>query len=145
MMISRRFLLASLAAGLAVPAAAEAGREIMLFKAPSCGCCDGHAAHLRAHGLTVHTHETHDLVTMSRAAGIPDALQGCHLALVGGYAVSGHVPAPVVLRLLVERPPVRAITLPGMPVGSPGMPGPKTEPLRIWAIGVGAPALYAVE
>jgi hypothetical protein len=144
-MIRRRFLLAGLAVALAAPAAAESLPEVTLFKAPFCGCCEGHAEHLRAHGFVVRTRETHALVPMSRAARIPDELQGCHLALVGGYVVSGHVPAGVVRRLLAERPAIRAITLPGMPVGSPGMPGPKAEPFRIWAIGDGPPTLYAVE
>src|SRR3546814_2652481 len=71
---------------------------------------------------------------MSRAAGIPDDYQGCHLSQIDGYVVSGHVPVETVNRLLSERPDIAGITLPGMPMGSPGMSGVKTEPFTIYEI-----------
>jgi hypothetical protein len=43
--------------------------------------------------------------------------------VVAGYAIEGHVPARDVLRLLRERPQAIGLTVPGMPVGSPGMDG----------------------
>ena len=36
-------------------------------------------------------------------------------------SVEGHVPAADVKRLLAEKPAVRGIAVPGMPVGAPGM------------------------
>ena len=53
--------------------------------------------------------------------GVPLALQSCHTAIVDGYVVEGHVPVAEIERLLVERPAVAGITVPGMPAGSPGM------------------------
>lgn len=53
--------------------------------------------------------------------GIPDALGGCHTALVAGYAIEGHVPVREIKRLLAERPKARGLAVPGMPGGSPGM------------------------
>ena len=119
--------------------------EVMLYKNPQCGCCEGHAQHLRENGYDVTVKPTHDLAAMSEEAGIPEAMQGCHLALVNGYAVGGHVPASIIDRLLAERPDVRAITLPGMPLGSPGMGGTKQEPFAVYAVGEGEPQVYAVE
>lgn len=119
--------------------------EVMLYKNPQCGCCTEHADILRENGYDVTVKPTHDLVAMSKEAGIPEAMQGCHLALVDGYAVSGHVPVGIIDRLLTERPDVRAITLPGMPLGSPGMGGTKQEPFTVYAVGDGEPQVYAVE
>jgi hypothetical protein len=65
--------------------------------------------------------------------------------MVDGYVVEGHVPVDVVLRLLIERPDIKGISLPGMPAGSPGMFGEKTAPFTIFEIGDGEPKVYAVE
>jgi hypothetical protein len=120
-------------------------REVTLHKNPGCQCCDGYADYLRENGFSVTVKPTHDLGQMSRAAGIPDEFQGCHLSQIDGYVVSGHVPVETVNRLLSERPDIAGVTLPGMPMGSPGMSGTKTEPFTIYEIGGKAPEIYAVE
>jgi hypothetical protein len=129
------------------PASADdAGRRADLYKTPGCGCCDGYAEHLRANGFEVTVREAPDLAALTTAAGIPAPLQSCHMAMIDGYAVSGHVPIAQIERLLAERPALRGISLPGMPVGTPGMPGPKTETWTTFAIGEdGAPTVFAVE
>ena len=135
------FLLAAM-----TPAAAQqAPGTVALYKNPQCGCCENYADYLREQGFTVTVTPTHDLVPMSSQAGIPEDFQGCHLAFIEGYAVSGHVPMSVIQRLLDERPAVKAITLPGMPTGSPGMGGVKEEPFTVYQVGEGAPEVYAVE
>jgi len=65
------------------------------------------------------------LAQISHDAGVPEDLEGCHTMFVGGYVVDGHVPVTVVKKLLTERPAIAGITLPGMPMGSPGMGGEK--------------------
>ncbi|GGG52489.1 hypothetical protein GCM10010964_44550 [Caldovatus sediminis] len=128
-------------------AATDAG-EAVLYKNPQCGCCGGHADHLRRNGFRVRVVETHDLPLIKQRHGVPEALEGCHTTLVGGYVVEGHVPAGVLHRLLAERPAIRGISLPGMPLGSPGMNGPKTEPFTIYTLprdAAAEPAVYAVE
>jgi hypothetical protein len=130
----------------AAPTIAEVpARDVTLYKIPQCGCCEEHAAYLRQNGFAVTVKVTHELPAMSRAAGIPDAYQGCHLAHIDGYAVSGHVPVATINRLLSERPDIKAISLPGMPQGSPGMTGVKTAPFTIYGFGDGGPKVYAVE
>ena len=142
-------LATGLAVGLAVamPVAAQTpAPQITIYKDPQCGCCQAYADHLAENGFGVTVKPTHDLVAMSRDAGIPDDLQGCHLGYIDGYVVSGHVPVNTVRRLLAERPRIKGVTLPGMPMGSPGMNGEKTEPFTIYEIGPGAmPTVYAVE
>ena len=142
----RRLAAVFLAATLPLPALAAPTKAVM-FKNPQCGCCEGHAEYLQQHGFEVEVRPTNDLDQLSRMAGVPDELQGCHLIQVGGYAVSGHVEADVIRKLLAERPDIRAITLPGMPSGTPGMPGPNPGPLQVLAISKtgGAPTVYAVQ
>jgi hypothetical protein len=130
---------------LATPEASAQSREVTLHKNPGCQCCDGYADYLRQNGFTVTVKPTHDLSQMSHAAGIPEDFQGCHLSQIDGYVVSGHVPVETVNRLLSERPDIAGVTLPGMPMGSPGMSGSKTEPFTIYEIGGKAPEIYAVE
>ncbi|SDG54308.1 MULTISPECIES: DUF411 domain-containing protein [Thalassobaculum] len=119
--------------------------EVTLYKNPQCGCCEGYADYLRENGFDVTVEPTHELVPMSRSSGIPDGFQGCHLAFIDDYVVSGHVPVATIDRLLAERPGIKGITLPGMPQGSPGMSGVKTGAFEIYAIGDGAPHLYATK
>lgn len=148
-MTRRRAILLAVAAQAfaTVPSWADDGaRHAELFKTPGCGCCDGYADHLRASGFDVTVREAPDLAALTQAAGVPAPLQGCHTTMIDGYTVSGHVPIAQIERLLAERPAVRAISLPGMPVGTPGMPGPKTETWTTFAIGEnGATTVFAVE
>ena len=55
--------------------------------------------------------------------GVPPRLRQCHIALVGGYVIQGHVPVDAIARLLKEKPPVVGLVVHGMPIGSPGMEG----------------------
>jgi hypothetical protein len=138
-------LLALLLLPLGHAQAADPAKAATLYKNPQCGCCEGYADYLRQNGYAVTVKPTHDLVTMGREAGMADDFQGCHLTYIDGYVVSGHVPVTTVNRLLRERPRIKGVTLPGMPMGSPGMNGQKAAPFTIYEIGDGAPKVYAVE
>lgn len=130
---------------LALSGMPAAAADVTLYKNPQCGCCEGYAEYLRENGFAVAVKPTHELVAMSRAAGIPDEFQGCHLSFIEDYVVSGHVPVNTVNRLLSERPDIKGISLPGMPMGSPGMVGEKTELFTIYEIGDGPAKIYGVE
>lgn len=146
-MITRRALLATmllaLPAVMARKANAEAAKEATLYKNPQCFCCEGHADYLRQHGFKVTEVPTHDLSLLRRKLDVPEQLEGCHTIVVDGYVVEGHVPIKSINRLLRERPPIKGISLPGMPEGSPGMTGRKTEPFTIYELNNGE--VYAVE
>lgn len=92
-----------------------------IYKSASCGCCKQWVDHARANGFTVRTVDTDDLNGVKREMGIPAALASCHTVVVGSYLVEGHVPASDIKRLLRDRPRVRGLAVPGMPIGSPGM------------------------
>jgi hypothetical protein len=64
--------------------------------------------------------------------GVPDKLQSCHTALVNGYVIEGHVPAADVQKLIQTKPEVSGLTVPAMPVGTPGMEmGGKKDPFAV--------------
>lgn len=107
---------------------------ITLYKNPQCGCCEGHANYLQRHGYKVTVVPTHDMSLIRRQHGIAPKFEGCHIALVDRYVIEGHVSAPAIDKLLTERPDIKGISLPGMPEGSPGMSGKKTEPFVTYEI-----------
>jgi hypothetical protein len=146
--MNRRALLLLLiggAAGIVAPSAraADDSKKVTLYKDPQCGCCEGYANYLRGNAFAVTIVPTHDLPLLDEKYGIPADLQPCHISLIGGYVVGGHVPIEVVDRLLAEKPAITGITLAGMPLGSPGMGGEKTAPFKIYEIAKGSRRLYA--
>jgi hypothetical protein len=145
----RNFCLGAVFAVLAptLPAISAEPIRATLFKNPQCTCCEGYAAYLRENGFVVDVKPTNDLAAISQKAGVPEKYQGCHTMFVGDYVVDGHVPVDVVRKLLSERPPIAGITLPGMPSGSPGMVGSKTQPFVIYAVTKDGkePTVYATE
>jgi hypothetical protein len=108
--------------------------KAILYKNPQCTCCEGYATYLRQNGFDVDVKPTNDLAEISQKAGVPEKYQGCHTMFVDGYVVDGHVPVEIVRKLLSERPNIAGITLPGMPAGSPGMVGEKTQTFVIYAV-----------
>ena len=117
-----RLILQSLAFLLCLAVPGVAGERLMtITKNAGCGCCDAWADIARAHGFAVKVKESEDYEAYKKAHGVPLAVAGCHSARVGGYVVEGHVPMNAIDKLLAERPDVHGITVPGMPMGSPGM------------------------
>ncbi|MEM7415262.1 MAG: DUF411 domain-containing protein [Gemmatimonadota bacterium] len=104
---------------------------VLVYKTPTCGCCNGWIEHMRQAGFTVDARDVRDLMTVKMDGGVPPQMSSCHTALVDGYVVEGHVPAEHVARLLAERPEVAGIAVPGMPIGSPGMEGRNPEPYQV--------------
>lgn len=139
-MLPRRNFVRSIAA-VAVAAGApaalwarSAGPMVEVWKDPSCGCCKDWVAHLQSSGFVVRVNDSGNTAARARL-GIPQQLGSCHTALVDGYAVEGHVPAREIRRLLKERPDATGLSVPGMPVGSPGMDAPayggRTDPFDV--------------
>lgn len=144
-----RFLVSLVAAAVflfsTISWAADARPSGILYKNPSCGCCESYADYLRDNGISVDVRATHDLLPIKRRLGVSQELEGCHTMVIDGYVVEGHVPVQSLRKLLTERPAIKGISLPGMPTGSPGMDGPKSEPFTILEIGEGPARVFAVE
>ncbi len=83
--------------------------EATLYKNPQCGCCDEYARHL-----------------------VPYGMGSCHTIEIGNYWIEGHVPMEAVEALFDQQPEVDGIGLAGMPIGTPGMPGPQSEPYNVY-------------
>lgn len=131
-------LLFTLLVGLALPAFAG-GIPAKLYKNPNCGCCEEYAKYLRGNGFDVTVIPTHDLTQMQVQNRVPAQLAGCHSTLIGNYVFEGHIPVDAVKRVLKEKPMIRGLAVPGMPLGSPGMTGTKTGPLHVYYISEAKP------
>ncbi len=125
---TRRRALRAAGALLALPLAPIAFAQLQeplleVWKSPDCGCCKDWVAHLEANGFRTQVHDVGNAAMRSKL-DIPAAYGSCHTARIDGYAIEGHVPASDIRRLLKDRPEAIGLTVPGMPVGSPGMDGP---------------------
>lgn len=116
----RAFLLFGVAAAVGAKAAL-ANSTVEVYKTATCGCCGKWVEHLRSNGFTVSEHNVADIEAVRIRTGAPASLASCHIALVDGYVVQGHVPAADLRRLVTERPKALGLAVPGMPPGSPGM------------------------
>jgi hypothetical protein len=123
------FLALILTTGAARPSAEVISKEptITVYKDASCGCCKSWIEHLIKHGYRVDAKDSDDMTEIKRSLGVPEALTSCHTAVVNGYLIEGHVPAADIARLLKTKPKVAGLAVPGMPMGSPGMEGPRTQ------------------
>lgn len=134
----RMMLVAALV--MALPVAATAGGiPITIHRNPNCGCCDAYAAYLEGEGFSVERVDAFDPAPLHRKHGVPEALEGCHTAEASGYVFEGLVPAQHIKQVLEQRRPIRGLSVPGMPTGAPGMPGPKTRPINVYYLDASSP------
>ncbi len=106
--------------------------EITVYSDPDCGCCSKWIAHLEQHEFNVTDIKTSDLDRIKNKYNVPHGLASCHTAIIDGYVIEGHVPADDIKRLLNTRPDIRGLSVPQMPVGTPGMEmGDRKDPFRV--------------
>lgn len=117
----RQTLFATAIACLASTAALA--QTVSVFKDAGCGCCGAWVEHMRQNGFTVEASDIspEQMNALKAKAGITAATASCHTAFVEGYVIEGHVPASDVARLIEEKPEAVGLSVPGMPIGSPGM------------------------
>ncbi|MEY4978165.1 MAG: hypothetical protein RLZZ352_435 [Pseudomonadota bacterium] len=97
---------------------------MQVWKDPDCGCCNDWIRYLEREGFQVQRFDGGNTAVRKRL-GLPMQYASCHTALIAGYVVEGHVNAREIRRLLTEKPRALGLSVPGMPVGSPGMDGPE--------------------
>lgn len=95
--------------------------EVKVYKNPNCGCCTSWSEVLEKDGFTTTTEKRSDMTAVKDELEVPLMLRSCHTGIVEGYVIEGHVPAADIKRLLKERPDIKGLAVPGMPIGSPGM------------------------
>src|SRR5262245_26218348 len=125
--------MAGLTVAVADRVAAQRQPKIDVYKSATCGCCGKWVEHLRANGFAVTSTDVEDMDAVKTKYKVPAEAQSCHTAVVDGYVIEGHVPAPEIQRLLKERPTVVGVAAPGMPAGSPGMDIPNSPPYDVVA------------
>jgi hypothetical protein len=127
--MNRRQTLLALCLSPLVARAADsaAGPRVVVYKSESCGCCKLWVQHLEQAGFSTEVHDVGNLGPIKERVGVPAGKGSCHTAEVGGYFLEGHVPAQDVKRLLREKPAAKGLTVPGMPLGSPGMEVPSGQ------------------
>ena len=117
---------------LAMPISVRARQTVVeVYKSATCDCCSNSIKQLQQNGFTVKAHDVRDTSAYRTQFGVPYALGSCHTATVDGYAIEGHVPAREIKRLLAEKPKAKGLAVPSMPLGSPGMEGPRSDPYEV--------------
>ena len=107
---------------------------VEVFKTPSCGCCNGYVLFLKEEEYEIKETNMRSLHNIKKKYNIPLEMQSCHTTILGKYFIEGHVPIEAINKLLKEQPMIDGIALPGMPIGTPGMPGEKEEPYIIYQL-----------
>ena len=107
-------------------------KDIVVYKNPECGCCKKWINYLKEHSYNVTVNNTRDVYAEKERLGVPEKLAACHTAVIDGYVVEGHVTNRDIERLLLFRPDIKGIAVPGMPIGTPGMErGDSREPYKV--------------
>lgn len=124
--------------------AKEAGAvKATVYFSPTCSCCKQYITYLRSKGFDVEAKQTNNMLEIKEKYNIPSNVESCHTTIIGDYFVEGHMPIQFVEKLLAEKPDVDGIALPGMPQGSPGMPGFKSSSIEIHAVNNGNSSEFA--
>ena len=101
----------------------ELDDTLLVHKTPTCGCCKKWVDHMKVEGLLLETKNHQSLVKIKDELKIDAKYRSCHTAVSSdGYFFEGHVPSKYVRKFLKENnKDARGLSVPGMPLGSPGM------------------------
>ena len=114
---------------------ASAEPEMTVYKSPTCRCCGKWITHMEENGFKVKAVDVIEMNVVKEKYGIKRNLASCHTAIIDGYFIEGHVPASDVKRLLAEKIDSKGLTVPGMPIGSPGMEmGDRVDPYQVLSV-----------
>jgi len=95
--------------------------DIKVYRSPTCQCCHKWINHLEDNKFNVIDMLTNNMASVKDAVQLPNKMTSCHTAIIDGYIIEGHVPASDIRRLLAEKPDIAGLSVPQMPVGTPGM------------------------
>ncbi|WP_104722648.1 DUF411 domain-containing protein [Helicobacter mesocricetorum] len=95
---------------------------IELYNTPFCGCCKMWEEYMTKKGYEIHSSYAEDIREIKQKYQIHPKFESCHTGIIDEYVVEGHVPEDAIKWLLENKPKdVIGISVPGMPIGSPGM------------------------
>ena len=97
--------------------------DLMVHKTPTCGCCKKWVDHMEENGFSITTEDHQSLTMIKDDLRIQPKFRSCHTGVSQeGYFFEGHVPGKYVAQFLSEsNPGAIGLSVPGMPLGSPGM------------------------
>ena len=96
-------------------------KNVTVYRSPSCGCCGAWIEHMQKHGFQITDIKTDDMDAIKAKYSVSAELASCHTSIIDGYVIEGHIPADDIKRFLTKKPNVVGLTVPGMPIGTPGM------------------------
>ena len=101
----------------------DSSLELLVHKTPTCGCCKMWVKHMEENGFTVNTKDHQSLVKIKEELKIEPKHRSCHTGVSSrGHFFEGHIPSEYVSQFLSEgNPDAIGLSVPGMPLGSPGM------------------------
>ncbi len=122
-MLRREFLIGTLSITTFPTSVLASYDALIVNRTETCGCCGAWVESINSAGLRTEVNfvDEQTLGLIKSQLGIPLELSSCHTATIGSYFIEGHVPAEDVARLLKEKPTALGLSVPGMPIGSPGM------------------------
>lgn len=113
----------------------ESPVNITIYKTPQCGCCGVYINYLQKRTTSkINIEELPDITSIKDKYNITDSMRSCHTSIINGYVVEGHIPAEAINKLLTDKLDILGIAMPGMPSGSPGMPGQKRGEFIIYSL-----------
>ena len=123
MMLRREFLIGTLALNTFPTCGFALSDALIINRTETCGCCGAWVERMYSAGLRTEVNYVDEeaLGLIKTQLGISVELSSCHTATIGSYFIEGHVPAEDIFKLLKEKPNARGLSVPGMPIGSPGM------------------------
>ena len=128
-------ILVATTSGFVVIQNVNAEPEMTVYKSPTCGCCGKWITHMEENGFKIKAVDVIEMNVVKEKYGITRNLASCHTAIIDDYFIEGHVPAADVKRLLAEKTDSKGLTVPGMPIGSPGMEmGERVDPYQVLSV-----------
>tara|TARA_A100001234_G_scaffold67610_1_gene59368 strand:- start:1431 stop:1904 length:474 start_codon:yes stop_codon:yes gene_type:complete len=101
----------------------ESEVSLLVHKTPTCGCCKMWIKHLEGNGFTTLIEDHSNLQEIKEKYDIKPEYRSCHTGVSkDGYIFEGHIPSKYITQFLSEEHPnAIGLSVPGMPLGSPGM------------------------
>lgn len=101
----------------------ESEVSLLVHKTPTCGCCKMWIKHLEGNGLTISVEDHSNLQEIKVKYDIKPEYRSCHTGVSkDGYIFEGHIPSKYITQFLSEEHPnAIGLSVPAMPLGSPGM------------------------
>ena len=96
---------------------------LVVHKTPTCGCCKKWMKHLEEHDFNISSQDHLNLNDIKDMHNIKPEYRSCHTAVSSdGFIFEGHIPSKYIKQFLSENhDDAIGLSVPGMPLGSPGM------------------------